>query len=302
MEPQNPGTNANPNPAASPVPGVAAAASAPGAAPVPQPTPQAGMPEAATAPAAPQPAPPATPFAAPAAEQPAAPGTAPMPQAPGAVPQQPAMPAPGVYPTMGGAMPAADKPKKFKLAIVAPIVALAIAVLGVGGYFAYNTFLAGIKLTEYKGDGYSLLVPADYEQERGGGGTSTRFSEDAPEESRSKLVASGEATQRPLTDNEVDQVIAILKESAEEEVTETLEEKEGYKAKEVKVSNIKHKGHEALKVTANIEKDGKHVGRAVALLVVSNKGVYGLTFVVHHQDTKLDKKVDTIIESFEVDQ
>lgn len=190
---------------------------------------------------------------------------------------------------------AARRSKKFKL-IGIGIIAATVLALGVGAYFVYGA-LSGIKLKEYKGDGYSLLVPADYEEKEEG--IATVFEEDDKEESASQLRVAGEAFPRAVTDEEVDSLIELFKQEMERSVDEFSGENE---VENVEITDTTHKGHKAVKITADAQKDGKNVGRIVMIFAFTKNGYYGLAVVAHHQDTGLNKKIDAIIESFEIEE
>jgi len=201
----------------------------------------------------------------------------------------------GGQPMMAASAQTAGRAKKFKL-IGVGIIAAAVLALGVGGYFVYGA-LMGLKLKEYRGDGYSLLVPADYKEEEEG--STIIFKEDDDEDSASELRVAGESFPRTVTDEEIDTVVESFKQGIEQGIGEFSGENE---IKNVQITDTTHKGNKAVKITADAVKDGKNVGKVVMVFAFTHEGYYGLALIVHHQDTGLDKKVDAIIESFEIEE
>lgn len=199
------------------------------------------------------------------------------------------------YPTASASTQNAAKAKKFKL-IGIGIIAAAVLLLGVGGFFVYKVMSSGLKLEEYKGDGFSVLVPADYEQTKQDG--MTVFKEDDDEESRSQIGVERRAFPRTLTDREIDDIIDLTKEGLEGYAANFSGKKE---VTNVKVTETTHKGHKAVRLTADGEEDGKRIVKVYALFVVTDNALYTFIAGIHHQDTDLDKKFDSIVESFEIE-
>lgn len=300
MEPQNPGTNTNTNPMTPPWPDPAVPAATSGATPPAQPappTPPSTAPGVTPQPTAPQPASPnplPTQGPTPAETPNVAPAPAPEFPAQPPQPQQPVVPAAGAYPAMSASDQAAGRAKKFKL-IGISIIAAAVLLLAVGGYFVYSA-MSGLKLKEHKGDGYSVLVPASYKQKTDG--DTIVFEEDDEEDTRSSVHLIGETFPNALTQEEIDSVTELFKEAMKAGANEFTDDGE---IENLNITDTTHKGRKAVKITADAVKDDKSTGKATMIFIFTEKGYYGLNVLVHSEDTDLDKKTSAIIESFEVE-
>ena len=208
--------------------------------------------------------------------------------------EQPTLVNPMAFPSMSASEQTAKRAKKYKL-IGISIITAAILLLGVAGYFAYSA-LSGLKLTKYTGEGYSLLVPADFKQEENS--DITTFQEDEDESTASAIVTIGDSFPNEPTDEELDTAINLFKVSLES----GLEEYTGRgEITNLSVTDTTHKGHKAIRATADAEEDGKHLGKITVIWAFTKKGYYGLIILAHQEDADFAKKVDKIIDSFEVE-
>src|SRR5690606_23686242 len=122
------------------------------------------------------------------------------------------------------------------------------------GYVAYTSLTAGLKLKEYKGDGYALLVPADYKEETDR--EIVVFKEDDEEATESSLRVTSWTYPSAPTDEETEGLIEFFKESLREGLSVYTD---GGEIKNLNIADTTHKGHKAIKATADAEENGKYV-------------------------------------------
>ncbi len=218
------------------------------------------------------------------------------PQPPGAVVagQPAANPVFGTPVAPAGVIPP-QKKKIPKWAIVAAGVAIVVVVAAV--LLVPKLLGGGIALTTYQGDGYSTLVPEEYTKETQSSGV--MFSEDDEKETRSVVYVNGEKFKTELSDSDRDELVAYL----EDGFGDLLEQNVGT---DVSITNknidkTQYEGMEARRITADYEKYGKKNGEIHALFVVDNKGIYVVMVVADQTDMGLQKNVDKIINSLEIE-
>lgn len=74
----------------------------------------------------------------------------------------------------------------------------------------------------------------------------------------------------------------------------------GEEAKDIVVERTTFKGKDALRFSAHVEKDGKESGELKGVAVISEKAFFIVMVAAHESDPKVAKKIDAILNSFEI--
>jgi hypothetical protein len=233
--------------------------------------------------------------------QPPTPDQSPQPSMVPPQPAPPVAPMPGENSSFGPAnpapLPAAAPAGNKKMLMLLLIIVAGVLVLGASIFGVMKMIGSSVKLERFSNDNLSVLVPVGYKKTEENGGAT--FEEEGEESTRSEVVAFYEKLPEGLSEEDVQQVKDSLK-TLLEGAAESSASQEGQEVKNVKVTDTTFKGDEALKLTADAEKDGKKVGSYTIIAAVSDKAVYLVGVGVHESDAGLSKKVDEIINSFEL--
>jgi len=172
-----------------------------------------------------------------------------------------------------------------------------LALLGAGGWFAYNTFFNVIPLTTYEGKGYSILVPKDYTKKNNFSDSDISFEEpNADSEERSEESISVLSDIKDGRDELIKQVDANL---TEDKVKDSFTE-EDTKLENYKVEKTTYDGHDARKITATATKDGKKVGSIHMMMVFGDNDFYYVTLLAHVSDPSFEHASGKILSSLKL--
>lgn len=213
-------------------------------------------------------------------------------------PQPPTDPAstgaPSSFPA--GPIPAsafAQKPAKSKKPVKIIAIVLAILVLLLAVIFGYTKVFGGIKLTTYEGEGFNLQVPKDYERVEDDSGT--KFQEkDGEEETRSFVLALAQQYPTTPSEEQKQQLLDLFEKQLPELIRQAGES--GEKVDNVSSQKIIHREKDAIRVTADLSKDGKKA-KLEMIIVVGDKAVYVAGVAAHLEDTDLAKAANKIVSS-----
>ena len=209
-------------------------------------------------------------------------------------PQMPATPAPAPLPPT----PPPVRPRRSK---TLRILLAALVVIGVFLAAAGATMLVlkltsqNIKLTTYATSRYSLQVPESYQKDASG--TTVNFNEPDKDPTQSRVMVYFSGFPTPLPENEVKSIRDTLRTQLGTSV-EDLAKKGTQKLDDLKVSEGKFKGKDALWLRASVSEDGKPSGKVKLVAVIDSKQLYMIGVAAHEADKGLWQHTDEIINSF----
>lgn len=206
------------------------------------------------------------------------------------VPTKPVVPAGG-----DEASPVVTKRKKKPVLFI--VLAAITVVLLAGGAFAASKFLGGIKLETYSNSSFSISYPKGYEVNESADGTTTFKEPKQPEDTQSGVVVGINHVPKGIDKAERGKVFKSIEASLED--LETFKD-DGQKVINVDKEIIQFEAADALKIHAEIEKDGKKIGEVSLLAGVTEKYVYTAIAYGHISDPGVLKKIETIIQSFDL--
>jgi hypothetical protein len=187
----------------------------------------------------------------------------------------------------------AQKPAKSKKPVKIIAIVLAILVLLLAVIFGYTKVFGGIKLTTYEGEGFNLQVPKDYERVEDDSGT--KFQEkDGEEETRSFVLALAQQYPTTPSEEQKQQLLDLFEKQLPELIRQAGES--GEKVDNVSSQKIIHREKDAIRVTADLSKDGKKA-KLEMIIVVGDKAVYVAGVAAHLEDTDLAKAANKIVSS-----
>lgn len=219
-------------------------------------------------------------------------------QAGGVPPQDPV----GGGPTIFGAGPAPAPTKDNKLVILIAAIAGGAVVLGLIVWVLIAFVFNSIALETYKGDGYSVLVPKDYEKDESA--TSVTFKEpDADDDDQSQVSILSVPIKDALTVMDKDDLVKLYDDMfSQDNLTEAAGFSDESIVKNFNKETMKYQGHDARKITFDVERDGKRTGTGYVLLVFGDEAFYGIAIAAHASDPGVNKAANKILNSLEIDE
>jgi hypothetical protein len=199
-------------------------------------------------------------------------------------------------PSMGmphAGIPGGNRRKPFMIAAFAVV---GILVIGIVAVLAMKMLGGSVKLETFSNENLSVLVPAGYSKTPENGGASFEEKEGASG-THSEVVAFYEKLPSGLSDSDIQQVKSSLK-SVLQNAAESSASQSDQEIKNIKITDTKFKGDDALKLTGDAMRDGKTVGHYTLIAGVNKNAVYMVGVGVHKSDPGLGKKVDQILNSF----
>lgn len=239
----------------------------------------------------------------PAPVQPAGPA-APVPTQPGF----PSQPQNGVFGS-GPAAPYGPQPAKGKgklFALIGIIVA-GLIVIGVGVWALMTFVFASIPLETYKGDGYSILVPKDYQKDE----TSNSVTFESKKQKGSNgqdvysalYVASTDIPSSSTKDETVAMYDKLFNENTFKQSLSSTGSSSSSEVKNFKVDKSDYQGFTARKYTADSYVDGKNTGQLKMLIVFTDKKIYVVSVGAHSQvEPGFRAAADKILNSLKIDE
>ncbi|MGB4759227.1 MAG: hypothetical protein WBP26_04150 [Candidatus Saccharimonadales bacterium] len=193
-------------------------------------------------------------------------------------------------------MPANNKSQLLKKLLLIGVGVLLL----IGVVFAVLAFMPkGIALEKYEGEGYSLLVPKEYERDESG--STTTFDEKTDDsDTKSTILVLNESFGSKLTESQKDEVLGYFDNSAESILKNSITTSDS-NLKNLKNEKITHDGSPARRITAEVENDGKITGNLTMLITITDNSTYIVGVLVHSGDKALGSSVDKIIGSFNIE-
>lgn len=194
----------------------------------------------------------------------------------------------------GAPAPASGGNKKKMMLVVGVVVGLAVVAAII---FGAMKFFGGksIKLETFSNENFSLLVPVGYKKEEG---AVIAFQEPGDKDTQSAVLAQYEKMPETIEESQLAEVRKLFKEQIQQSAPSFVNSDE--ELKDLKVEDTTFKGQEGILITASIAKGGKVVGDLKMVAVINTEAIYIVGVGVHNSDKDLHKKVDTIINSFEL--
>lgn len=187
-------------------------------------------------------------------------------------------------------------PKWLLLGAPAVIVVVVLAVV-----FLLPLINGGLKLETYSGDGYSALVPKDYEKTTVSGATAFKENGDEDEETKSAVIVNSEPYGYDLTADQLNDVKEYFKENAESLISSSVSKNGSNELNNFDIKDATVDGHDAFRISADVEKDGKKVGVVTGVVIFGKEDLFMLLVAAHNDDKDLIKSADKIISSIKVD-
>ena len=228
----------------------------------------------------------------------------PTPVAPsGATPPSPLPPADGSMAFGTGPTSAPVPASNKKLIAIVAAIAGGIAVLGLIVWVLIAFVFNSIALEPYKGEGYTILVPKDYEEDEDLGSVSFVEPDSDDEDEQSQVVIGSTPTENILAYMKKDDAIEFYDDMLDEDnFTDNLGFSDDSTVTNFKKEDVTHQGFEARKVTFDVEEDGKYIGSGYILLVFGDDAFYIVTVAAHSSDAGLNKAANKILNSLEIDE
>ena len=228
----------------------------------------------------------------------------PTPVAPGgATPPSPPPPADGSVAFGTGPASAPVPAGNKKLIAIVAAVAGGIAVLGLIVWVLIAFVFNSIALESYKGDGYTILVPKDYEEDEDLGSVSFVEPDADDEDEQSQVVIGSTPTENILAYMKKDDAIEVYDDMLDEDnFTDNLGFSDDSTVTNFKKEDVTHQGFEARKVTFDVEEDDKYIGSGYILLVFGDDAFYIVKVAAHLSDPGLNKAANKILDSLEIDE
>lgn len=172
-----------------------------------------------------------------------------------------------------------------------------VALLGVGAWLLYTNVFGAIPLKTYQGEGYSVLVPRDYEEESTS--SAVTFSEPEAERDTKSMVS---VSKLDVPSEYRDQYIKMLESSLNEDSLTSTVQSSASTVKDFKSEEITHNGIEGRKLTATAVKDDKRVGDFTMMILYDEDAFYYVIVAAHESDPALARATDKIISSFKTEE
>jgi hypothetical protein len=176
------------------------------------------------------------------------------------------------------------------------VIVVAVLALVAAGWWAYNKWFKGIELETYNNENYTLLVPVGYNKEEDN--DFQEFKEPGDEDTQSEVMAYYAAFPEPITADQVSQFKDLLKSELEDAAKNNLANPND-KVEDLKITDVKYKGEDALQLTATVTRDGKKEGEVKLVAVINTNEIYMVGVGAHVSDPGVSKEMDNIINSFE---
>jgi hypothetical protein len=193
--------------------------------------------------------------------------------------------------------PGGPSSSKKKRLLIAGAIVLAALAAAIALTMVTMSMLASIKLTGYSTAKYSLQVPAEYKKTVSG--DSVTFKEDEKKSTQSQVMVYYSDFPTTLSDDQV----RTIRETLRTQLTsaaESLTEEDDQEVKDLKVNSVKYHSADALELTASVAEKGKTAGDIRVIAVVNSKQLYMVGVAAHNGDKGLQKKTDSIIDSFKL--
>ncbi len=195
-------------------------------------------------------------------------------------------------PQMGGSSPL----KKFIKPGIALVVVIALAV---GGWFAYNTFFASIKLKTYSTSDYSVLVPASYTQKTDSADGGIEFIEKGKtSDNGSQVVVFYQAFPSEISSDEISTLESTFKDELKTSASSALGT--SGEVKDLTFKDTTFQGQKAMEITGTDTSNGATTGKVKLEAVFTTKQFYVIGVEYRIGDHALQKSTDKIINSFKL--